>query len=78
MIDYIERLTSLGFIMDNGLIIDLFFKSHLDLYLTFIMNYLISKKDKSLLEFLNMLRTNEWEIKKTTNMPIVKAKNIYG
>lgn len=42
------------------------------------MNYLISKKDKSLLEFLNMLRTNEWEIKKTTNMPIVKAKNIYG
>lgn len=78
MIDYIERLTSLGFIMDNYLIIDLFFKSPLDLYLTFIMNYLISKKDKSLLEFLNMLRTNKCEIKKTTNMPIVKAKNIYG
>lgn len=59
MIGYIKCLASLGMIMDNDLAINLVFQSLLNSYRTFITNYLISEKEKSLSELLGLPKTIE-------------------
>ena len=67
MIGYVERLEGLGFLLSKELAIDLVLQSLLKSYSQFIMNYNMHNLEKSLPEFLNMLRTAEVEL--TKNKP---------
>lgn len=74
MIGYIKWLASLGMIIDNDSVIDLVLYSFSNLNGTFIINYLMSEKEKSLPELLGHLRIVEQEVKKFTNVLLVVAK----
>lgn len=51
MIDYFKLFTSLGFIIDNKLVIDLLLKSFSKSQINFVMNFNLSEKDKTLEQF---------------------------
>lgn len=75
-IAYIKRLVSLGFIIDNELVIYQGLKSLPKSWANFIMNFNLNEKEKSLDELLYMLKTTEQEVYKTasTNMLMVEVK----
>ena len=66
MIGFIEKLSSLGFIMDHELSIDLVLQSLPDSYSQFIMNFNMNKIECTLPELLNMLKTVEPNVKAST------------
>lgn len=57
MIGYTKRLTLLGMVMDNDLVIGFILHSLLDSYRIFITTYLMSEKEKFLSKLLGLLRT---------------------
>jgi hypothetical protein len=59
MIDSIERLGQLGFVMDHELSIDLVLQSLPPSYAQFVLNFNMNKLEVTLPELLNMLRTAE-------------------
>ena len=64
MIDLIERLAQLGFVMDHDLGIDLVLQSLPPSYAQFVLNFNMNKLEVSLPELLNMLRTAEHSVSK--------------
>ena len=56
---YIERLGSLGFVMDAELSIDLILQSLPDSYASFVLNYQMNKITTTISELINMLKTAE-------------------
>ena len=59
MINLIERLGQLGFVMDGDLCQDLILQSLPDSFSQFVMNFHMNKLDVSLAELHNMLKTAE-------------------
>ena len=59
MIDLIERLAQLGFVMDHELSVDLVLQSLPTSYAQFVLNFNMNKLEATLPELLNMLRTAE-------------------
>ena len=57
MINWIKRLTALGFMMDNDLYIDHILQSLPPSYSSFIMNFNMNKIEVSVEELHNMLKT---------------------
>lgn len=74
IIGYIEWLVSLGFIMDNELVIDLVLKSLLNYWANFIMNLNLSEKEKTFKKLLSFLKTAEQNLRKTANNNVLMVK----
>ncbi|KAJ8478076.1 hypothetical protein OPV22_021803 [Ensete ventricosum] len=64
MIEWIEKLTGLGIVLEDNLCVDLILQSLPDSFSHFIMNFNMSKFEVTLPELLNMLREAESAIKK--------------
>ncbi|XP_061352745.1 uncharacterized protein LOC133297595 [Gastrolobium bilobum] len=64
MIGLIEKLASLGFIMDHELSIDLVLQSLPSSFNGFVVNYHMNKVETTLPELLNLLTTAEGAVKK--------------
>ena len=64
MIEWIEKLTRLGMVLQDNLCVDLMLQSLLDFFSQFIINFNMNKLEVTLLELLNMLREAESTIKK--------------
>lgn len=60
---YIERLATLGFVMDHELSIDLILHCLPKSYSHFVMNYRMNKIETTISELLNMLKTVEPSVK---------------
>ena len=63
MIEWIERLTELGFAMNKELSVDLIHQSLPSSFSQFIVNFNMNKIECSLAELLNMLKTAESAMK---------------
>ena len=63
----IEKLGSLGFVMDHELSVDLILQSLPDSFSQFVMNYQMNKIETTLPELINLLKTAETSIKKERN-----------
>ncbi|KAJ8477860.1 hypothetical protein OPV22_021587 [Ensete ventricosum] len=64
MIEWIEKLTGLGIVLEDNLCVDLILQSLPDSFSHFIINFNMSKFEVTLSELLNMLREAESAIKK--------------
>ncbi|KAJ8511698.1 hypothetical protein OPV22_002132 [Ensete ventricosum] len=64
MIEWIEKLTGLGIVLEDNLCVDLILQPLPDSFSYFIMNFNMSKFEVTLPELLNMLREAESAIKK--------------
>ena len=64
MIEWIEKLTGLGMVLEDNLCVDIVLQSLPDSFSQFIMNFNMNKLEVTLLELLNMLREAESTIKK--------------
>ena len=60
---YIERLASLGFVMDAEFSEDLILQSLPDSYASFVLNYQMNKITTTIPELINMLKTTEEDVK---------------
>ena len=64
MIEWIEKLTGLGMVLEDNLCVDIVLQSLPDSFSQFIMNFNMNKLEVTLPELLNMLREAESTIKK--------------
>ena len=64
MIEWIEKLTGLGMVLEDNLCVDIVLQSLPDSFSQFIMNFNMNKLEVTLPELLNMLREVESTIKK--------------
>ena len=64
MIEWIEKLTGLGMVIDDNLCVDIVLQFLPDSFSQFIMNFNMNKLKVTLLELLNMLREAKSTIKK--------------
>ncbi|KAJ8751989.1 hypothetical protein K2173_000735 [Erythroxylum novogranatense] len=71
MIGYIEKLGQLGYDLNLELSIDLVLQSLTSSFSQFIMNFHMNKKEMSLAELLNMLKTAEGCLKKESSSVLV-------
>ncbi|KAJ8769201.1 hypothetical protein K2173_000976 [Erythroxylum novogranatense] len=71
MIGYIEKLGQLGYDLNLELSIDLVLQSLTSRFSQFIMNFHMNKKEMSLAELLNMLKTAEGCLKKESSSVLV-------
>ncbi|KAJ8758881.1 hypothetical protein K2173_002660 [Erythroxylum novogranatense] len=71
MIGYIEKLGQLGYDLNLELSIDLVLQSLTSSFSQFIMNFHMNKKEMSLAELLNMLKTAEGCLKKESSSILV-------
>ena len=60
---FLEKLSTLGFVMDHELSIDMILQSLPDSYSQFILNYYMNKIDTTIPELINMLKTAESSVK---------------
>ena len=68
---YIERLASLGFVMDAELSIDLILQSLPDSYASFVLNYQMNKITTTIPELINMLKTAEEAVNKQSSKSVM-------
>ena len=68
---YIERLESLGFVMDAELCIDLILQSLPDSYSSFLLNYQMNKITTTIPELINMLKTAEEAVNKQSSKSVM-------
>ena len=66
----IERLASLGFVMDAELSVDLILQSLPDSYASFVLNYQMNKITTTIPELINMLKAEE-AVKKQSSKSIM-------
>ena len=64
MIEWMEKLTSLGMVLEDNLCVDIVLQSLPDSFSQFIMNFNMNKLEVTLPKLLNMLREAESTIKK--------------
>ena len=64
MIEWIEKLTGLGIVLDDNSCVNLILQCLLDSFSQFIMNFNMNKLEVTLFKLLNMLREAESIIKK--------------
>jgi hypothetical protein len=75
MIDLIERLAQLGFMMDHELSVDLVLQSLSPSFAQFVLNFNMNKLEVSLPELLNMLRTAENTISKEKGKAVMMVSS---
>ena len=75
MLGYIERLASLGFVMDAELNEDLILQSLPDSYASFVLNYQMNKLTTTIPELINMLKTAEEAIKKQNSKAVMVVRS---
>ena len=68
---YIERLASLGFVMDAELSVDLILQSLPDSYASFVLNYQMNKITTTIPELINMLKTAEEAVNKQSSKSVM-------
>ncbi|KAK6151810.1 hypothetical protein DH2020_014445 [Rehmannia glutinosa] len=73
MIALIERLESLGIVMDNELYMDLILQSLPPSFDTFVVNFNMHKMETSLPKLVNMLKTAESTMKKEKPVLLVSS-----
>ncbi|CAA0811079.1 Unknown protein, partial [Striga hermonthica] len=76
MIALVERLSSLGVIMDNELYVDLMLQSLPSSFDSFVVNFNMHNMETSLPELVNMLKTAESTIKK--DKPVLLFGSSFG
>ena len=64
MIEWIEKLATLGFVMDHDLCVDFILQSLPESYSQFVMNYNMNKIEGTFENLFNMLKTAESTMKK--------------
>jgi hypothetical protein len=75
MIDLIERLAQLGFMMDHELSVDLVLQSLSPSFAQFVLNFNMNKLEVSLPELLNMLRTAENTLSKEKGKAVMMVSS---
>ena len=78
MIGYIEKLATLGFMMDFELSIDLILQSLPDSFSQFVMNFNMNNMERTLSQLMNMLKTAEADMKKSKPVLLVGAGGAKG
>ena len=73
MYGYIERLQKLGYVMDNELYIDLILHSLPSNFSHFVMNFNMHKREVTLPELCNMLKTAQENLPETPRTTMVVA-----
>ena len=68
---YIERLASLGIVMDAELSIYLILQSLPDSYASFVLNYQMNKITTTIPELINMLKTAEKAVNKQSSKSVM-------
>ena len=68
---YIERLVSLGFVMDAELSVDLILQSLPDSYASFMLNYQMNKITTTIPELINKLKTAEEAVNKQSSKAVM-------
>ena len=71
MYGYIERLASLGFVMDVELSVDLILQSLPDSYASFVLNYQMNRVYNTIPELINMLKAAEEAINKQSSKSVM-------